>query len=133
MSSPLDTVQAWANAERSGDADALAGVLHSEFVGIGPYGFVLDRDQRTDRYRSGDLRHTAFTFTPDTEIRQLGGAALVVGTQEQQSTHQGRPVDGSFRVSLVLVDEPEWRVANVHLSLRTPPSPPAAGGEGRPS
>jgi len=133
MSSPLDTVQAWADAERSGDADALAGVLHPEFVGIGPYGFVLDRDEWTDRYRSGDLRHTAFTFTPDAATRQLGGAALVVGTQEQQSTHQGRPVDGSFRVSLVLVGEPEWRVANVHLSLRTPPSPPVAGAEGRPS
>ena len=120
MTTPLDTVQAWASAERSGDAVA--------------------------RYRSGDLQPRSFTFTPDTEIRRFVGTAIVVGTQEQEGTHQGRPIDGSFRAALVLVDEPDWRVAAVHLSLRNPPGAPGApgaagaagaagapGAEGRPS
>ncbi len=51
----------------------------------------------------------------------------MVGTQEQEGTHQGRPIDGSFRAALVLVDEPDWRVAAVHLSLRTPPGAPERG------
>ena len=103
-----------------------------------------------ERYRSGDLQPRSFTFTPDTDIRRFVGTAIVVGTQEQEGTHQGRPIDGSFRAALVLVDEPDWRVAAVHLSLRSPPAwrsgaagaPGAAGvagaagapgAEGRPS
>ena len=131
MTSPLDTVEAWAAAERAGDATALEELLHPAFVGVGPFGFLLDRDQWMDRYRSGDLQHRSFTFTPDTDTRRFGDAAVVVGTQEQQGTHQGRPVDGAFRASLVLVDGPGWQVAGVHLSLRTPPGAP--GPEGRPS
>jgi hypothetical protein len=137
MTSSLDTVQAWASAERSGDAAALEAVLHQEFLGVGPFGFVLDREQWTDRYRSGDLQHRSFTFTPDMDPRRFGGVAIVVGTQEQQGTHQGRPIDGAFRVSLVLVGEADWRVAAIHLSLRNPPgasgAPGPQGPEGRPS
>jgi ketosteroid isomerase-like protein len=134
MTSPLDTVQAWASAERSGDAAALEALLHPEFLGVGPFGFLLDREQWMERYRSGDLEHRRFTFTPDTDVRRFGGAAIVVGTQEQEGTHQGRPIDGAFRASLLLDDEPDWRVAAVHLSLRNPPAAPGAPGpEGHPS
>ena len=146
MTTPLDTVQAWASAERAGDAVALESLLHPEFLGIGPFGFLLDREQWMERYRSGDLQPCSFTFTPDTNIRRFAGTAIVVGTQEQEGTHQGRPIDGSFRAALVLVHEPDWRVAAVHLSLRSPPGAPGApgaagvagaagapGAEGRPS
>ena len=110
---------------------ALDSLLHPEFLGIGPFGFLLDREQWMERYRSGDLQPRSFTFTPDVDVRRFGGTAIVVGTQEQEGTHQGRPIDGSFRAALVLVDEPDWRVAAVHLSLRTPPGAPDAAGRAR--
>lgn len=69
------------------------------------------------------LYYTAFAFTTDTGVRVIGDASFVVGTQTQQGSHQGRPVDGAFRVTLVLTG-PDCLLAAVHLSLRTPPGPP---------
>ena len=115
-------VDAWAAAERTGDLAALAGLLHPDFVAVGPFGFVLDREQWMARYASGDLRNASFSFAPDVPTRTVGEVAIVVGTQQQEGTHQGRPIDGAFRVTLVLCGGPAWRVVGAHLSLRHPPT-----------
>src|SRR4029453_14369242 len=41
----LDLVERWAKAEQGNDAEALAGLLADDFAGVGPLGFVLDRQQ----------------------------------------------------------------------------------------
>ena len=122
MTTPRDQVAAWARAELDGDSDTLAGLLHPDFLGVGPFGFLLDREQWLRRFSEG-LDYTAFEFTPDTDVRFIGDAAFVVGTQTQQGSHQGRPIDGAFRVTLVLTG-PDCLLAAAHLSLRTPPGPP---------
>ncbi|MEY9873032.1 ketosteroid isomerase-like protein [Streptacidiphilus sp. MAP12-33] len=116
---------AWAAAERAGDAARLDGLLHEEFRGVGPFGFVLDREQWLRRFEDG-LRFSAFDFTPDFEVRKVAGTAIAVGTQQQTGSYQGRPSDGAFRVTLVLTGGPQWRLLAAHLSLRTPPAPPAS-------
>jgi ketosteroid isomerase-like protein len=120
MTSLDDRITAWAKAELSGDAAAFNTLLHPEFLAVGPFGFLLNRAQWMERF-AGGLYYTAFDFAPDTEIRIIGGTAFVVGTQTQQGDHQGRPVDGAFRATLVFTGEPEWLLAAVHLSLRTLP------------
>lgn len=121
MTTLEDRLTDWAAAELSGDAGRLEALLHPDFLAVGPYGFLLDRRQWTRRFADG-LRYTAFALTPDAPTRYVGGSAVVVGTQRQEGTHQGRTVDGAFRVTLVLTDAPEWRVAAVHLSLRDLPA-----------
>jgi hypothetical protein len=116
---------AWATAELDGDAAALGALLHEDFRGVGPFGYVLDREQWIRRFTDG-LHYTAFAFIPDPEVREVAGTAHVIGTQKQSGTHQGRPIDGAFRVTLALTGGPEWRLVGIHLSLRTPPAPPAA-------
>jgi hypothetical protein len=122
MTTPRDQVAAWARAELDGDSGTLARLLHRDFLGVGPFGFLLDREQWLRRFGEG-LDYTAFEFTPDTDVRSIGDAAFVVGTQTQQGSHQGRPIDGAFRVTLVLTG-PDCLLAAAHLSLRTPPGPP---------
>jgi hypothetical protein len=41
----LDLVHGWAAAERLDDVGLLDGLLAEDFVGMGPVGFVLIRDQ----------------------------------------------------------------------------------------
>ncbi|WP_433455103.1 nuclear transport factor 2 family protein [Streptomyces sp. CA-142005] len=94
-----------------------------DFLAVGPYGFLLDREQWLQRF-SGGLQYTAFEFTPDTDVRYIGGSALVIGTQTHQGTHAQQAVDGSFRVTLVFAGDPQWQLAAVHLSLRTRPAAP---------
>ena len=43
----------WADAEQRGDADALSALAVEDFTLVGPLGFVLDKQQWLDRYRSG--------------------------------------------------------------------------------
>jgi hypothetical protein len=120
-----DRIATWVRAELAGDTTALDDLLHPLFRGVGPFGFVLDRRQWLARFDEG-LRYTAFEFTVDGDTWSIDRALFVVGTQTQQGAHQGRAVDGAFRVSLVFTGE-NCLLTAAHLSLRTPPGPPPAG------
>jgi ketosteroid isomerase-like protein len=120
-----DRLAAWTRAELNGDVWALASMLHPEFLAVGPFGYLLDRPQWMQRYSSGALRYSEFTFTVDTDARMIGTSAFVVGTQRQRGTHDGHAADGAFRASLVFNEASEWLLASIHLSLRTPPGTPA--------
>lgn len=120
-------VDRWAAAELAGERSELDAILHRDFVFVGPFGYLLDRSQWIARFVPGDRYYTAFsafTFTADVPARVIGDTALVVGTQRQTGTHQGELVDGRYRGTLVLVRDPDWLVAGLHLSL---PEPPEAG------
>ena len=46
--------------------------------------------------------------------------------QTQEASYQGRPADGSFRVSHTFARrDGQWRLLGMHLSLAAPPQPPA--------
>lgn len=120
----VDLGRRWAEAERRNDADALDALLHEEFIGVGPLGFVLDKQQWIQPRRVGDLRHTSFEWQ-DPSVRVLGDTALVVGTQVQESTYQGRDASGRFRVTQIAVRNgaaASWRIVGMHLSpIAAPP------------
>jgi Domain of unknown function (DUF4440) len=116
-------VQAWARAELDGDTAALNSILHPDFIGVGPFGFLLGRDQWMRRFVDG-LTYTAFAFTADTPVRTINGCAVVIGTQHQRGDLNGRPVDSAFRATLIFAAAPTPRLAGIHLCPRTPPEPP---------
>jgi ketosteroid isomerase-like protein len=85
---------------------------------------VLDKQQWIQPRRLGHLKHTAFEWR-DPSVRILGDTALVIGTQIQETTYQGRDASGQFRVTQVGVrdgaDGP-WRIVGMHLSpIAAPP------------
>jgi hypothetical protein len=121
-----DFVTRWCEAERFGDAEALAAVLHDDFRGIGPFGFVLTKDQWLDRYRQGDLVNDAFTWQ-EAEVREYGDTAVVVGVQVQTTAYQGRDSSGRFRGALVTVGSGGERLI-VHVQLSALAAPPSAPG-----
>ncbi len=112
-----EQARAWASAERQGDVAALGDILAADFVGVGPRGFLLDKDQWLARYRSGDLANTTFALS-ELSVRVYGPAAVLIARQTQESTYQGRPVPmGELRVTLVLIEQASaWRLAGLHLS-----------------
>src|SRR5262245_60513548 len=83
--------QAWAGAELRGDTDFLGRSLTDDFIGVGPFGFMLTRDQWINRYATGDLHYDAFTLD-EASVRLYGDAAVVVGRQSQAGNHQERPL-----------------------------------------
>jgi hypothetical protein len=56
-----DQIGDWTRAELHGDIEALDALLHPDFLGVGPFGFVLSRDEWVQRLRDG-LRYTAFDW-----------------------------------------------------------------------
>ena len=108
--------QEWAAAELRGDAVALDDMLADDFIGIGPRGFMLTKEQWLARYQSGDLRHEAFTWD-DVRVRLYGDAAVATGRQTQQGKHKDHDIAGQFHVTQVFVRQGgNWLLAALHLS-----------------
>jgi ketosteroid isomerase-like protein len=122
----LDLVTRWAAAEEQMDAGLLDGLLATDFVGVGPLGFVLTRDQWRIRFQNG-LHNDAFAVE-EPQVHDHGTAAVVVGVLAQQTTWQGGDNSGRFRITLAAVrpaDTDRWLLASAHIGpLQTPPVPP---------
>jgi ketosteroid isomerase-like protein len=114
----------WAAAERAGDAEALSALADDGFRLVGPFGFVLDKQQWLDRYRTGAF-HTHALHWDEVSVANHGDVAITIGKQTQQATYQGQPADGTFRVSHVFARQPDgWRLLGMHLSQAAPPQRP---------
>jgi ketosteroid isomerase-like protein len=111
----------WAEAEVAQDLAALDDMAHEDFILIGPLGFMLNKDQWLDRYRSGDLV-TSILDWRDTQARVFGDCAVVVGVHDQEAAYRGQPNNGQFRATHVVVREGgTWRLVGMHLSPIAPP------------
>lgn len=121
----LALVRRWAEAEQHNDAGLLGGLLADDFVGVGPLGFVLARDQWLGRFQGG-LENRGFAVR-DPQVHNHGGAAVVVGVLDQETSWQGRDNSGRFRVTLVAVRRPDrWLLASAHigpLQVQDPAAP----------
>ena len=76
----------WAAAEPRGDTAYMEDTLADDFVGIGPRGFMLTKEQWPAHYASGDLRHESFTLD-EVAVRVYGEAAAASGRQTQRGTY----------------------------------------------
>lgn len=116
MSTIEDLERRWARAEIAGDVAALDGLATDDFTLVGPFGFVLDKQQWLDRYRGGDLTTSELDWR-DLRVREIGDTALVIGIHDQKAAYRGTPSDGQFRSTHVWVrTEDGWRLAGTRLS-----------------
>jgi len=115
----------WAAAEVAGDTAALEAMVADGFRLVGPLGFVLDREQWLDRYRSGAFTTHTLDWH-DVSVAHHEGVAVAIGIQTQEAHYGEHESNGSFRVTQVLVPQGDGLVlAGMHLSPLA--APPAAG------
>src|SRR4051812_31362015 len=111
----------WIDAELAADVTTLGSLTVDGFRLVGPFGFVLDKEQWLDRYRSGDFSTSVLTWR-DVDLRVFGDTVVTIGTQTQEAAYRGAAVNGEFRISHLFVrDGDRWRIANIQLSLSAPP------------
>jgi ketosteroid isomerase-like protein len=118
----------WTVAEQHGDTAVLDRSLVDDFVGVGPLGFLLSKQDWLARF-AGGLQYDEFSLD-DTHVRSYGDTALVIGQQNQRGSHQGNPIPEAARTTLVLVNRSVgWRLASIHMSFvaGTPGAPPGPG------
>src|SRR5437660_9481463 len=53
---------AWATAELRGDTAFLENILADDFIGIGPLGFMLTKQEWLTRHQSGDMKYDVHTL-----------------------------------------------------------------------
>jgi uncharacterized protein (TIGR02246 family) len=110
----------WAVAELRGDTSSLAEIMADDFVGVGPRGFMLTKDQWLSRHDTGSLRYESFGLD-EVEIRLYGDAAVTVCRQNGHGVYEdenGRyDINEQFRATLVFVRQRgRWRLAGLQLS-----------------
>jgi ketosteroid isomerase-like protein len=113
----------WATAELQGDTAFLEQLLADDFVGVGPLGFLLTKQQWLARYQSGDMKYSAHTLD-EVRVRAYNEAAIVIGRLTQQATYRGNPMNAQMRTTLVFVHQHgQWQLASLHFcNIGQPPS-----------
>ena len=129
MTNSADVIRAigstWVDAELAADVETLDALATDDFRLVGPFGFVLDKQQWLDRYRSGDFATTTLTWH-DVDVRVYGDSVVTIGTQSQRGAYKGSPANGDFRITHVFVRRNDrWMIASMQLSPTTAPAPPA--------
>ncbi len=103
-------------AERQGDAASMDPLLAGDFIGIGPRGFMLAKDEWLHRFASGDLKYESLEWD-EVKVRHYGEAALVTGRERQKLKYQGQPMESELRTTLVWVKQQgRWQLAGVQYS-----------------
>ena len=114
---------AWANAELRSEIAFLERLLAEDFIGVGPLGFLLTKQQWLARHQSGDMKYEVHTLD-EVSVRAYREAAIVIGRLTQQATYQGNPINAQMRTTLVFVrQQGQWQLAGVHLSNIGQPPP----------
>ena len=110
----------WAAAELRGDTAYLERTLADDFVGVGPRGFTLSKEQWLERHESGKLRYESFGLD-EVQVRPYGDAAVAVCRQSAEGVYEDEnghfDIKEQFRVTLVFVRQRgSWLLAGLQLS-----------------
>jgi ketosteroid isomerase-like protein len=116
-------VSTWTTAELRGDIPFLETMLANDFIGIGPLGFMLTKQEWLARHQSGDLKYQSLDLDEVT-MRIYNEAAVLIGRQTQAATYRGNSITAQLRTTLVLVQQQgQWQLASLHFSpIGQPPS-----------
>ncbi len=79
----LQLANSWIDAEKSGESQFLEDTLTDDFIGIGPLGFMLRKNEWIERHMSGDLKYESLDLK-ETSVRVYNDAAILIGRQEQK-------------------------------------------------
>lgn len=109
-------VEDWAAAELRGDTAFLGRALADDFVGVGPRGFTLSKEDWLERHDSGKLKYESFEWN-EAHPRLYGETAVITGRQTATGSYEQHDLQGQFRATLVFVKQAEnWLLASLHLS-----------------
>jgi ketosteroid isomerase-like protein len=112
----------WATAELRGDVAFLERTLADDYIGVGPLGFLLSKQEWLARHQSGDMKYTAHTLD-EAKVRTYNEAAIVIGRLTQEATYRGNPMNAQMRTTLVFVrQDGQWQLAGLHFcNIGQPP------------
>jgi hypothetical protein len=112
----------WASAELQRETALLERLLSDDFIGVGPLGFLLSKQEWLARHQSGDIKYDVHTLD-EVRVRTYTEAAIVIGRLTQQASYRGNPMNVPMRTTLVFVcQDGHWHLAGLHFcNIGQPP------------
>jgi hypothetical protein len=102
------------DAERKGDRETLRELIASDFLSIGPKGFVLDKEEWINRHGRFVYRELS---TSDMDIRVYERTAVVRDIQRNKAYYDESHIEVNTRVSQVWVErEGRWQLVAIQFS-----------------
>ncbi|HEX2909992.1 MAG TPA: nuclear transport factor 2 family protein [Chloroflexia bacterium] len=106
----------WTVAEQHSDTAFLERTLTDDFVGIGPLGFMLNKEAWLQRLSSGDLNYESVELDEE-QVRIYTDAAVTICRLIQKGKYRDEDIQGQLRTSLIWVKQREnWLLAGLHFS-----------------
>jgi ketosteroid isomerase-like protein len=115
-----------AEAQSHSDLDALSELLTDDFKLVGPFGFVVPKQQWLEQFQAGALQIESLEWD-EVDIRTYAYAnfAIAIGKLSQTATYAGNRSDGQFRVTAIAIAHgTRWHLAVLHYSAIAPPGRP---------
>jgi hypothetical protein len=119
-------LERFAEAQRLSDLDAFSELLTDDFKLVGPFGFVVPKQQWLEQFRAGALRIESLEWD-EVDIRTYAYAnfAIAIGKLTQAATYAQNRSDGQFRVTTIAIGHgTTWHLAGAHYSAIAPPGRP---------
>jgi ketosteroid isomerase-like protein len=85
----------WVEAAKASDADKLGQILADDWVSISPDGAKQTKQSDLADVKSGASKLESFEFGP-MEVKVLGNAAVVQGSDTEKSTSKGKDSSGKY-------------------------------------
>src|SRR5260221_11121480 len=89
----------WATAELQGDTTFLEKRLSDDFIGVGPLGFLLTKQEWLARHESGDMKETAQTLDWG-RVRAYNEGPMVISPATPQTALRGHPIKARLRTNM---------------------------------
>jgi ketosteroid isomerase-like protein len=112
--------QDWAAAELRGDTAFLERSLVGDFVGVGPRGFMLNKEEWLERHESGKLKYESFGLD-EVGVRLYGDAVVTVCHQTAEGVYEDE--NGSYDIHeqvratpIFAKQEGHWLLTGLYLS-----------------
>lgn len=111
------SVRDWATAELRGDTTFLESNLTGDFVGVGPYGFLLAKDEWLERHESRKLRYESFRLD-EVRVRFYGEVAVIIAHQITKGKYKDNSLPENLRATLFFAQQDgRWLLAGIHMSF----------------
>jgi hypothetical protein len=119
----------FSEAQALSDVDALSGLLTDDFKLVGPFGFVVPKQQWLEQFTTGALQIESLEWDElDVRTYAYAGFAIAIGRLTQSATYAQRRSDGQFRITAIAIGHgTTWHLAGIHYSAITAPALPEQG------
>ena len=106
----------WHDAILSGDGMVIGGLLADNYVGIGPDGNIVSRDEELQARTGGEDRLRKLDVE-EQKVRVFGSTAVVTSRGWVEGVYSGHQLNGPYRYTRVWsLNRGQWRIVSFEAS-----------------